>query len=271
VSHGALASGTVPVDGAALHYEARGQGHPLVLIHGFFFDHRMWDREVEPLGADFRVVRYDVRGFGRSPLPATPYSDVEDLRALLDHLEIERAHLCGLSMGAGIAIDFTLEHPGRVSALIAVAPGIRGSTPDPALLERIEAIDRIGAGGDHATAARMFVETWIDGPVSPAGPAVRERALALMADYDFVHYRPGAPTEERPAIADAVGRLSAIRAPTLVVAGDRDQPWILENASTLAREIPGARRVTIAGAAHIVNLDRGAELVRLLREFLSGR
>jgi pimeloyl-ACP methyl ester carboxylesterase len=117
----------------------------------------------------------------------------------------------------------------------------------------------------------MFVATWIDGPVAPADPAVRARSLELMAGYTFAHYLPGAPTEERPAIPDAVGRLSAIRAPALVVAGDRDQPHILENAALLAREIPGARSVTIPGAAHLVNLDRGAELVRVVREFLSGR
>ena len=97
----------VAANGTRLYYEAAGAGHPVVLLHGFTFDTTMWDDQFLPLAQHFRVIRYDMRGFGRSDLPgAESYSHVDDLKALLDHLGISQAHLVGLSKGGAIALDF---------------------------------------------------------------------------------------------------------------------------------------------------------------------
>lgn len=120
-------TGRVAVEGGTLYYESRGSGPAVVLLHGGRLDHSSWDPQVGPLSRAFRVIRYDARGHGRSTAPAGPFSMVEDLRRVLDHLGVQRAHLVGLSMGAGAAFDFAVQHPGRVETLTLVST----SAPPP--------------------------------------------------------------------------------------------------------------------------------------------
>src|SRR5690242_8469772 len=106
--------GFVEVNGTQLYYETQGCGHPLVLIHGGYMDRRMWDDQFHAFAKQYRVIRYDVRGFGKSELPGVPYADRQDLYALLKHLGVEKTYLLGLSLGGMIALDFTLDYPKMV-------------------------------------------------------------------------------------------------------------------------------------------------------------
>ncbi len=109
---------------SVLHYEKTGQGDPVILIQGANLPMQMWDEQVRYLSAELQVVRYDVRGFGGSgPRDSVPYQSHGDLRALLDYLGIERAHLVGLSLGGRIAVDFALTYPERVQSLVLADPG----------------------------------------------------------------------------------------------------------------------------------------------------
>ena len=124
-------AGFVEVEGGRLGYEVDGAGEPIVFVHGFGLDGRMWDGEAAHFSRDYAVVRYDVRGFGRSSPPTGPFAHVEAIfAALVSHLGFARAHLCGLSMGGGIAIDFALAHPARVHALVLV-DSVVGGFPFP--------------------------------------------------------------------------------------------------------------------------------------------
>ena len=107
-------TGTAEVNGTQIYYEIRGKGHPLVLVHGGLMDRRMWDDQFEFFARDYKVIRYDVRGHGRSAVPSEPFSHTHDLYGLLNYLNIESTYLIGLSMGGAIAIDFVLEHPDRL-------------------------------------------------------------------------------------------------------------------------------------------------------------
>src|SRR5579875_658948 len=104
-------AGFAQVNGTQLYYEMLGEGHPLVLIHGGYKDRRKWDDQFHAFAKHYRVIRYDVRGFGKSELPPAPYADRQDLSDLLNYLGVEKTYLLGLSLGGIIAIDFTLEHP----------------------------------------------------------------------------------------------------------------------------------------------------------------
>src|SRR3954470_6711245 len=110
-------SGFAEVNGTKLYYEAAGSGPAVVLVHGGLVDSRLWDEQMQPLSQRFRVVRYDLRGFGKSAAPAGQYWPTEDLRALLDYLKIEKATVVGLSLGGIVAADFAFEHPERVERL----------------------------------------------------------------------------------------------------------------------------------------------------------
>lgn len=123
-----ITSGTVHVNGVDLYYEVTGKGEPLVLIHGNGGDRRHWDFQFEPLSKEFQVIRYDVRCYGKSVFTNSDieFSNHDDLKALLDHLNINKAHICGLSMGSGIAVDFALAYPERCRSLIPIGAWANG-------------------------------------------------------------------------------------------------------------------------------------------------
>jgi len=121
-------SGYVDVNDTTIYYEIAGEGDPIVLVHGFTLDTRMWDDQFTEFSKRYRVIRYDVRGFGKSSVPeeGKPYSHSRDLKELLDHLNIKKTCVIGLSMGGSLAINFTLEYPDCVSSLITVDSVVNG-------------------------------------------------------------------------------------------------------------------------------------------------
>lgn len=185
----ALETGRVPVEGGTLYYDVRGSGPPVVLLHAGDMDLTMWDPQVGTLARSFRVIRFDARGHGRSTAPRGPYSTVEDLRSLLDHLGVERAHLVGISMGAGVALNFATTHPERVRSLALVStsgppPGapIRPGAPPPLTQQ---------AGRARLRALSMPRLLVVGEGDSPDHLAVAERVEAEVPDVRVVRLAGG--------------------------------------------------------------------------------
>lgn len=257
----------VEVNGALLAYDAAGNGHPLVLVHGGLGDRRMWDDQMDAFARHFRVIRYDMPGSGESSMPVGPVALHDNLSGLLRALDIPRAHVMGLSFGARVATDFTLAHPEMVSSLISVASVIGGLSSQTRA--RIAEADEAGEQGDLDHAVELELRLWIDGvgrQPEEVDPQVREqirqmnRAAWERADDDaeIVQLDPPAQT-----------RLPDIRVPTLIVVGDRDIPDVQETADLLQREIPGARRATIPNAAHHPQMEQPALFNEAVLGFLS--
>ena len=142
-----------------------GVGPDLVLLHAGIADRRMWASQIGDFSREFRVTSYDLRGFGESPMTPGPYAHFRDLRTILDHFGIERAALIGASMGGSVALDFALESPDRVSALLLVDPGLDGYRfQDPWLKGRWQESEAALERGDFEDAARIESETWLAGP-----------------------------------------------------------------------------------------------------------
>lgn len=266
--------GYVTVPGARLYYEEAGRGPAVVLIHGGYLDHRLWDNEFRWLARDYRVVRYDVRAHGLSQTEAGSWSDYEDLRALLDSLGIERAAVVGHSMGGRIAADLALAYPGRVSALVFMGPGLSGAPFGSDQIRAFTAEMRQALGGqtfgprEFSRLIEVFARWWCDGPSrapSAVDPAVRAKVLEMLAGSEQ-RWRLGDGSELEPP---AWGRLREIRAPTLAVVGALDVVDILEIVDAIAAQVPGARRVVIQGAAHAVNLEKPVEFEAAVRPFLA--
>ena len=260
--------GYVDIAGAPHYYEVVGNGYPLVLIHEGIADSRMYDPQVEAFAAEFQVIRYDVSGFGRSEIPSAPFTNHGVLLGLLQRLGVERAHLLGMSMGGGIALDLALTHPEMVSALVLAAAGVGGSTPSSEVRAKWGEIGAALERRDLDGAVELGLRMWVDGPrrrADQVDPAVRERLRRMMAA-NFA--RP--EVEPRPLEPPAIERLGDIRVPTLVVVGDSDVPDIVEQADMLARGITGARKVVIPGVAHVPNLERPDDFNRLVLDFLGG-
>ena len=255
--------GFVPIGQGKIWYAERGAGPAVVLIHGGNLDSRMWDRQVKALAGPFRVIRYDVRPYGRSSAPTAAYHAVDDLRALLDHLKLERAHLVGLSLGGRIAIDFSLRYPARVARVVVSGPGVTGFqwSPDEAFKPMAEAARQ--GNPDKA------VELWLRHPYMT--PAMSNPALAgeirqiahgnehiwTLTDYEQFDSPP------------AMQRLAEIKVPLLVLVGERDVPDIHAIVKRLEDRVSGARVVRIPRAGHMLNMEAPDEFNHLVREFLS--
>jgi pimeloyl-ACP methyl ester carboxylesterase len=262
-------TGFVAVPGGRLYYESIGNGQTVVLLHGGNLDRRMWDAQLPMLTPHFRVIRYDARGFGRSAPADTTFQAKSDLYALLEHLAVRRASLVGLSLGGRIAIDFVLEHPDMVDKLVLAGPGLSGwrdwSGEDTTWLGRAR---RAGNAGDSVGMALAWLTSDYMRPAMQL-PSVAKQLRTLTADnarYWMVLFRHG--DLEREVAPPALSRLSAIRAPTLLVVGDHDTRAIRQIVNTLASSIPGAAVVVLREAGHMVNMERPREFNRVLMDFL---
>ncbi len=252
---------TTGTTSAGLSYEVRGAGPPVVLIHAFSMDRRMWDDQVAALRDEFRVIRYDLRGHGQSAPPSGPYTGYGDLLELLDHLGIQRASLVGLSAGAELAINFAIAHPDRVDRLVLASPGLGGYAVPP--LDWFGPVGQALGAGNVQLAAERWAATPIMALKVNAAAAAQVRAMVVDNAALWTYQRT-----EQPLAPPAIGRLGEIRAPTLVAVGTADLPHILDVGQLLVAGIPGARRVRLEGAGHLVNLDLPGRFNAELREFL---
>jgi pimeloyl-ACP methyl ester carboxylesterase len=265
-------SGFADVNGTRLYYETAGEGEPLVLIHAGIADHTMWDAQFDALARHFRVVAYDLRGYGQSPIPDEPFAHYRDLEALMKHLGIARAHLVGASIGGKTAVNLALARPDMVESLVLVGAAVEGrSITSPELTEQWTEVDEAIGKGDFDRAADIEMQIWVAGPkrsVEAVEPAVREKARAmLLQSYKTL---AGSEATEQPLEPVAAARLREVRVPTLVVVGDEDVPGILDVADLLAREIPGARKVLMPATAHLPNMEKPEEFTRIALDFLKG-
>ena len=265
-----LVTGYALSGGAKLYFETSGEGPALVFIHAGVADHRMWDPQVEPFSSRFKVVRYDLRGFGKSTMPEESFALRDDLLAVLQHLRISQAALVGCSMGGATAIDFALEHPEMVTALVPVGAGVSGMGRLVAPIDGHDEVDaRSGAEGRRSRGIRVERTILIDGPgrdPSRVDPKYRERAFQLYKENFSLEFFKRSENRLTPP---AIARLKEIKCPTMVVIGDSDAQDLRKVAQHLAREIPGASMTTIENAAHLPSLEHPTQFNQLLNTFLA--
>ena len=252
--------GFAEVNDTRLYYEIVGKGHPLVLIHGFSLNTKMWDDQFETFAKRYKVIRYDVRGFGKSALPTIgkEYSHTMDLKALLNQLGIDHAYVVGLSMGGKIAIDFTLEYPEVTKALILVDSNVGGfrdwSKTSTSTLEALEA----------------GKEAWKNCPLfKPAfeKPNVALRLKQMISDYSGWHLVNSDPS--RSLDPPAIERLQEIKVPTLIIVGERDLPDLHKIADILNRKIQNSQKITLKGVGHMSNMETPNEFNKAVLNFLA--
>ncbi len=257
-------------DGARLRYDVAGAGPVVLFLHPGLWDRRVWDDQMTSFpAAGYRAVRYDTRGYGESSRPAgEPYSFVDDQLAVLDHLDVVEAAVVGCSMGGAVGIDFALEHPDRVWAVVAAASGLSGFEPleeEEDWWERVDGpIEAAIEAGDLGRAQELRLQIWAPlGTDDEAGRKIRDIAL------DNIHELTMDETAEQGIDPPAAHRLRDIDAPTLVIAADHDPPDMLRIADLIARGIPDARKVTIEDADHVVNLRQPERFDEAVLAFLS--
>jgi 3-oxoadipate enol-lactonase len=234
-------------------YDVAGDGPPVLLLHAAGVDGRMWEPLVERLRDSFGLVVPDLRGHGRTPLPAERFSYVDDVRAVLDELGLERAAVVGASLGGQVGLALATAAPERVSALVLLASSLSFDDPSPELAAFWAEEERLLEHGDVEGAIALSVRDFVREPATAA-------LFEDMARRAFAH-QLGADVQAGGLPID----LAAIAVPTLAVSGGRDVPDFARLADRIAAGVPGARRAEVADAGHLIALERpdaAAELVR---------
>lgn len=261
-------TGILATNGARIYYEVEGSGEPVVLIHAGVANLRMWDGQVAALRDQYRMIRYDTRGYGRTETDAVEFSNRADIAALLDHLGANAAHLVGISRAGQIALDFAIESPGRVRSLVVGAGGISGyESPAESPADAWEIPDEMMEAKDWEGLADWEAAYWADGPGQPAGRSggVRDQ----VHDWVLENYL-AEKVEGKPIVLDppAAGRLGELKAPLLVLLGTFDEPGTTESMRHLAEAVPGAR-LEVFDTAHMINLEQPERFNALLIEWLA--
>lgn len=236
---------------------------PLVLLHSLGSDRTMWRPQVGALADTFRVVVLETRGHGQAPAPPGPYT-IDDLGRdvldTLDHLDIDTAHLCGLSLGGLTALWLAIHHPERFDSLTAANTAARIGTAD-GWQARIDAVRRHGlAGIRDDVLERFFAPGFADR--HPDTLAEAQQAFTRADDDGYIACCTAL------ADTDLTGQVDQIDLPTLLIGGTHDQATPPDQARWLHQHIPGSHLEILHDAAHIANLDQPAAFTHTLREHL---
>ena len=248
-----------------VHHEVTGPADapPLILSNSLGADLRMWDPQAEALAERFRLVRYDTRGHGGSPVPDGPYSIDhvgQDALALLDHLEIERAHWAGLSLGGMTGMWLAINAPERLDRLVLLCTSAHLGPPET-WRERAETVR---AQGTEAV-ADAGIGRWLTERFRAEHPDTAARLREMIAATPDSGYAACCAVIEH---MDLTPGLAGISAPTLIIAGAQDPTTPPEHGERIAAAVPDARLEVLDPAAHLANVEQPEAVTRLILEHL---
>jgi pimeloyl-ACP methyl ester carboxylesterase len=263
-------------DGIQLYYEEAGAGTPIVFVHEFAGDHRSWEPQLRHFARRYRCIAYNARGYAPSEIPEDVgrYSQTrarDDIRAVLDALKIERAHIVGLSMGAFATLHFGMAYGARALSLTA-AGGAYGA--HPAQHAQFQKDSKANADFIRKEGMAKFAATYGHGPTrvqfqnkDPRGFAEYVRQLAEHSAVGSANTMEGYQGR-RPSLYALIDEISRIDVPTLLMAGDEEEPCLEANLM-LKRAIPKAGLAILPKSGHGINLEEPALFNSLLENFLS--
>ena len=260
---------TLTSDDATLNYRVDGNDYapPLILSNSLGTDLEMWSPQLQLLAANFRVIRYDTRGHGASSVPPGPYTLDQlgnDVLALLDHLQIERAHFCGLSMGGLTGLWLAIHAPQRLSRVVLANTGAKIGTPDT-WNSRIDALHDAGPTGLPESMCDAVVERWFTGRHRELAPAGVARIRQMLTETSGAGYAANCGAIRD---ADLRAQLMLIRVPVLVIAGTHDPSTPPALGHEIADAIPDAQYVEL-DAAHLSNLEQAGAFNAAVLRFLT--
>ena len=262
--------------GAKLYFEEAGSGYPLLFVHEFAGDYRSWEAQLRFFARRYRCIAYNARGYPPSDVPEDVNSyrqeqQADDAAAVLDHLKIERAHVVGLSMGAFATLHFGLRHPKRASALVTA--GIGSGAPKE-LRPRFQADSIAGADRFEREGSDAVAEAMAVGPArvqllnkDPRGWDEEKRYLAEHSPKGAALTLRGYQAT-RPSLYDLAAPIAAMTIPTLIIAGDEDEPC-LDASLWLKRQMPYSGLAMLPKTGHCVNLEEPDVFNRLVLDFLT--
>jgi pimeloyl-ACP methyl ester carboxylesterase len=245
--------GFAPVENGHLYYQIAGSGDAVVLIHGNAGDHRHWDNQFERQSAD--------------PVIGSPYSNFSDLAALLDHLDVESAHIVGWSMGSGIAFDFVTAYPDRARSLVSVGPWVFGHRTEAIskTFEQAGAVVEAASEGGAEAGANAFVDYILADTVIDESADKFIRAVGSASSF----WTWTNPNQELSLKPNAASQLSSLTIPILVVTAEHDLPACHDMADFIISEAQNAHRTVLADTGHLMHIEKPDEFNAKVVEFLA--
>lgn len=271
-----IKNGTITAGNLQIYYERAGNGDAVLLLHAGLQDHTMWEEQVKALSAQYEVITPDLPFHGKTMGADTVLLAQDVIKILLDSLHLQKVSIAGLSMGASVAQDFIIAYPDRVNKAILISAGINGYDKihpvDSLSMDWYHQFARALKEKDTSGAAVEFTKAWAEG-IYRRGDSLK----APVSQYTYtktlynlrLHKMEGWPLlQNHPP---AIESLASVRLPVLIIDGDKDLPYITASAQYLEKNIPGARRVVMKGVAHMLNMEKPAELNNLLLDFLKSQ
>ena len=261
-------------DGVKLYFEETGRGEPVLFVHEFAGDHRSWEPQVRQFARRYLCITYNARGYPPSDVPEDPARYFQarataDIKAVLDHLGIARAHIVGLSMGGFATLHFGLTHPGMARALVVAGCGYAA---EPDRREQFRAEAEACAEALKRDGMAAFAAGYSLGPARVQFQNKDPRGHREFADMLAGHSATGSALtqlgvqRERPSLYDLEDKLEAVTVPTLIVTGDEDEPCLAPGIY-MKRKIPGAGLAVLPKTGHTINLEEPETFNRLLTDF----
>jgi pimeloyl-ACP methyl ester carboxylesterase len=263
-------------DGVRLHYEATGAGTPVIFVHEYAGDWRSWEAQLRHFGQRYHAIAFNARGYPPSDVPeaVSSYSQhraADDIRSVLDHLGIDRAHIVGLSMGGFATLHYGFRHAARARSLVVAGCGYGA---EPGQRERFRAEAETIAAFIQDEGMQKFAAKYALGPTrvqfenkDPRGFDEFRRMLAEHSQLGARNTQLGVQ-RERPSLYDLVDQMRALTLPTLVLTGDEDWPC-LQPGILMKQSIPTAALSVMVNCGHAINLEDPDEFNRIVGNFLS--
>jgi pimeloyl-ACP methyl ester carboxylesterase len=246
--------------GAEIVYKIMGDGDPIIFLHGFGLDSRMWSPQVNELSSSHKVITYDLRGFGKSSFPTSSYSHHKDLLALLDHLELESVNVVGHSFGGKVALDFTLEYPERVKSLTLIASGLGGFDFENKYFDSLVLLGK--EGNVEELRKKLFSHQMFTSLREKT--EVYSRVIEIVSGYSLWHFLNDDPVEGINPKANE--RLKEISVPVKIVVGSNDLQVQKDIAQRLSSEIKESELIVIPNAGHMVNMEEPKKVNLIISE-----
>lgn len=265
-----LASGTFTVnDGTRLHFEETGnrEGMPIVFLHAFPMNHKMWEPQIRALEKDFRVIAPDLRGLGGSELGASPFTMevlVDDLIELLDHLHVKKAVVCGLSMGGYVALRALERHPERFKGVVLADTNTAADTNE-SKIKRTQALKAVQTKGLSA-----FAEEFLKHALSAHTRETKPEVVARLKNIIESNNPAGVLHAIIALISrtDTTASLKAIKVPTLIAVGEEDTVTSVSLAEGMHKQIEGSKLAVLKKAGHFSNIENSEEFNRAFVAYL---
>jgi pimeloyl-ACP methyl ester carboxylesterase len=256
-------SGYINVDGGKLYYEMAGKGDNIVLLHDGMVNCYIWDEQFPILAENYRVIRYDRRGYGKSTDPESQYSHIDDLNNLFTQLNIDKAVVFGMSSGGRLAIDFALTYPSKVKGLVLVGAVVSGFGYTSHMTTRGDHFNAEAMRSDPVKMIRYFImddpyEIYVD------NKKAKETVMKLVPFFGRDNNVPTLPAEKT-----AIRYLSEIKVPTLILVGEYDIPDVHAHAGAINAGIPNSRREIIPRSGHLIPVEQPALFNETVLTFLN--